>query len=218
MKPRSTLLLSLVSSLAFSSLGCSSNVDLADQRQHEVPGTGGGTSEGGSSASNGGATSVGGATDTGGAPTADSGTSTPVVDPSFCSDANCKTYDLRSSGDPVFGTALPPGDESTDCYGFHLNEATYTHVSAIAPLIVNEVELHDMKFYQASDSQVGAIPVVCNDPVNGTLVYTWEPGAGASPESFELPPGDLILQVHCINTSDHVQRDSSGVRLCACTP
>jgi len=226
MKTSTTFLLSVLSSLSFVSLGCSSDVGLADQRPHEnVGGAGGGSAEGGASSggsadqNTAGAAANGGDPGSGGAPAAqDAGLLGPPADPSFCA-SSCKTFDLRATGPaPVVGDSLPPGDEATTCYGFHLNESTDTHGTAIAPLLDNDVVVHDFQFYKVTDSQVGASPTTCASAPDGTLLFDWEPGTVATPESFELPPGDFVLRVHRVNTTDRDQRDSSGVRICACAP
>ncbi|HVU06070.1 MAG TPA: hypothetical protein VHE30_30175 [Polyangiaceae bacterium] len=211
MKTTHSSILSVLATVALLASGCSSKVDLAGDKQTAENGGAGG---GGSSGSGGEQTSGGGA---GGALTFDGGGAVDL--PLFCDAPTCTALELRSYGAPDRPNPLSPGDEIYDCFGYHVTDGVHTHVTAIAPLIDDTITLHDMEFYRANSTQVGANYSNCGSAaVAGTLIYAWNPGTTAESEDFELPPGDFILRVHRVNATDHPLADSSGVSLCACEP
>jgi hypothetical protein len=203
--------------------GCSSRVDLADERASGSAAAGAPAASDSGSGAEGGTSSSGG---TGGAGTGGSmhhhpstggtgGTSGAAI-------ACCSVLEFRAqsdaSGAPVY---LDPGTERMDCFGYHVSTTEPSLFLAFGVLIDNELMLHGLEFVKVDEPQVnGSYHVCSNSEPAGEQLYHWAPGTGplTLPAGSEIPigAGDFQLRVHYINATDQVLRDSSGVGACVC--
>jgi hypothetical protein len=196
--------------------GCTSRVDLAQERASSAaaaaPGepldatsdVGGGSSAGGSGGS------------AGSAMRSDASTEFE------CAAPLCMSLPIRAQTDPTHTPyQIAPGEEAYECFGYHIGQPEMqAQIVAFSPLIDNPQIVHGFDLFAASTRQVNGSYAICTDaPPQGVRVYHWAPGTGplVLPSGSEIPlEWDAVLAVHYINTSGAQQFDTSGVSACVC--
>jgi hypothetical protein len=199
--------------------GCTSRVDLAQERASSTAADGAPAEPVDGTAGVGGGASSGGSGNVGSGATGGSGVSTGFECP-----GSCTSLPIRVRTD-LAGTPfqLEPGEEAYVCVGY---EVTWpldrpAQIVAFSPVIDNEHILHGFELFAASTPQVNGSFAFCSDaPPQGVRVYHWAPGTGplVLPAGSEIPLGawDAVLAVHYINVGASTEFDTSGVSACVC--
>jgi len=199
--------------------GCTSRVDLAQERASGSAAAGAPAKPVDATAGVGGGSSAGGTGGSGG-----SGATLEDASTGFSCPGSCTSVPIRARAD-LAGTPIlvDPGTEAYECVGYQVMwpQPDPVQIVAFSPLIDNSLILHGFELFQASTPQVNGSYASCTDaPPEGVRVYHWAPGTGP----LVLPPGseipldtwDAVLAAHYINVTNRTQSDTSGVSACVC--
>ncbi|MBK9259714.1 MAG: peptidylglycine alpha-amidating monooxygenase [Polyangiaceae bacterium] len=133
------------------------------------------------------------------------------------------TPDIQIRGKSAWTMPKSVGDEYV-CVGADVVVAEKRHITAVAPVIDNEVIVHHILLYEV-DSSYSSTPTPCGagGPANGRLVSVWAPGG----QALEFPPEagmplegtkHYVMQMHYSNLMQlDGQTDLSGFDLCTTT-
>ena len=140
----------------------------------------------------------------------------------FTCPSSCTVTELRAHGkgltDPYVVT---PGQEALTCFAYHVApDGSSLNVRALTLMLENTLVTHHAEVLRwpgvvsTEDGfpcpQTGDVLARWIPGGQGTFVF---PGAGAP-----LGASDVVLEMHYVNTSNNVQGDRGGFKMCACPP
>lgn len=139
----------------------------------------------------------------------------------FTCPSSCTVTELRAHGKELTDPYLVmPGTESYTCFGYHVaTDGSSLNVRALTLMLENTLVIHHTQVLRWP----GVVPTgnAFPCPRTGDVLAQWAPGGQGTfvfPGAGEPLAGDVVLVMHYLNTSNSVQGDRGGFRMCACPP
>jgi hypothetical protein len=140
----------------------------------------------------------------------------------FTCPSSCTVTELRAHGkgltDPYVVT---PGTEALTCFAYHVaTDGSSMNVRVLTLMLENTLVTHHAEVLRWPGVVPTESPFPC--PQTGDILARWIPGGEGTfvfpGAGAPLGAGDVVLAMHYVNTSNSVQGDRGGFKMCACPP